>query len=192
MRDLGVMVKYLIMQFYTTPRVMQIVGADGISPEVFDYDPASLIPSHGPGENPDGPSALTARQRARIFADNLRFLILPGSLHEMTQMVMKLGLIQLKKAGVKISSQTIAEAWSVANYGTFEGNTEIEKWQNEQEMDIAFAARMKEEAGALGLLQPPGGAAPGKNPEGRPNANTAAPALQQKDGGTRSTITTSK
>lgn len=195
MRDLGVMVKFLIMQYYTTPRVMQIVGADGITPEVFDYDPASLIPSHLPGEDPDrGPSQSSARDRARVFADNLRFFILPNSLHELSQMVMKLGLIQLRKAGIKIDSQTIAESWNVPNYGTIEGNTVMERWQNEQEMDLAIAARMKEVAGGLGLLPTmPGAAAPGKpNPEGRPNSYSAPPTIKAKDNGTRSTIATSK
>lgn len=195
MRDLGVMLKYLIMQYYTTARVMQIVGPDGVTPEVFDYDPTTLVPSHLPGENPsDGPSKADARTRARVFADNLRFFILPNSLHEMTQMVMKLGLIQLKKSGVMIDSQTIAEAWNVPNYGTIEGSTVIDRFKTEQEMQLTFAARMKELATSLGLV-PPGAAAPAagkQNPEGRPPSNTAPPALASKDGGTRSTITTSK
>ena len=195
MRDLGVMVKYLICQYYTTTRVMQIIGPESIAPEVFDFDPANLIPSHLPGESPDAPSLTDRIRRARVFADNLRFFIMPGSMHELTQMVMKLGLIQLKKAGVKISSQTLAEAWSVPNYGSFDGNTEIEKWKSEQETDLEFAARMMAIKTALGGGAAPGGGGPPgapPNPEGRPNANTAAPELKSKDNGARSTITTSK
>jgi hypothetical protein len=194
MRDLGVMLKYLVLQYYTTPRIMQIVGADGVAPEVFDYDPSSLVPSHLVGESPDHASPSSKIIRARTFADNLRFFILPNTLHEMQQMVMKLGLIQLKKSGVKIDSQTIAEAWAVANYGNIDGSTVLEKFQAEQEMDLVQAARMKAIAGAEGLLPtaPPGAPKPGGgNPEGRPNANTAPPKLEQRDGGTRSTITTS-
>jgi hypothetical protein len=192
MRDLGVMVKYLIMQYYTTPRIMQIVGPTGVTPEVFDYDPTRIIPSHMPGESPDSPSASTAAQRARTFADNLRFMILPGTLHEMTQMVMKLGLIQLKKAGVIIDSQTIAEAWQIPNWGSIEGSTVIERYKREKEMEIEFAARMAELGQSLGMGQPPGAAAPGKNPEGRPATNANPPKLESKDGGARSTISTSK
>ena len=144
MRDLGTMVKYLICQYYTTTRVMQIVGADGVAPVIFDYSPDQLIPSHGPGEDVEKPSALAPRERARIFADNLRFFITPHSLHEITQTVMKLGLIQLRKAGVKISSQTIAEAWGVPSYGHIDGSQRrLRSWKSEQEMDIEFAARMK-------------------------------------------------
>jgi hypothetical protein len=191
MRDLGVMVKYLILQYYTTPRIMQIVGPDGVTPEVFDYNPASLVPSHMPGEAPESPSAANAIQRARVFADNLRFFIMPNSLHEITQMSMKLGLIQLKKAGVMIDSQTIAEAWNIPSWGRIPGNTVLERWKAEQEMQIEFAARMKEVGESLSLM-PPGAAGPGKGPEGRPPSGNAPPALRSKEGGARSTITESK
>lgn len=192
MRDLGVMVKYLILQYYTTPRIMQIVGPDGVTPQVFDYDPAKLVPSHMPGEAPDAPSAQNAIQRARVFADNLRFFILPNSLHEITQMVMKLGLVQLKKAGVMIDSQTIAEAWNIPSYGRIPGNTVIERYKAEKEMELEFMARMKELGEGLGLGGPPGAAEPGKAPEGRPPSGNAPPSLKSKEGGARSTIAESK
>jgi hypothetical protein len=195
MRDLGVMVKFLILQYYTVPRVMQIVGPDGVSPQVIDYDPAKIIPSHLPGENVEQPSASNAIQRARNFADNLRFFILPNSIHELTQMVLKLGLIQLKKAGVKIDSQTIAEAWNLPSYGRIPGNNILERWKAEQEMDLEFAARMMEIKQSVlpgDPSQPPGGASPTKNPEGRPPVNTDPAEIKQKEGGARSTITTSK
>jgi hypothetical protein len=192
MRHLGDMVKYLILQYYTVPRVMQIVGADNITPEVFDYDPASLVPSHVAGEPVEQPSSHDKLKRARIFADNLRFFILPNSLHEMQQVQHKLALIQLRKAGVMIDSQTIGEAFNIPAYGVIDGSTVIERWQNEQKMQLAFAAEMQAIAGAAGVGQPPGGASAGKAPEGRPNANTAPGKIQSKDGGARSTITTSK
>jgi len=111
-------------------------------------------------------------------------------------MVMKLGLIQLKKAGVMIDSQTIAEAWNVPNYGNIDGATVIDKFKNEQRDQLIFAAQMKELAGGLGLGTPggqPGAPKPGGgNPEGRPATNAAPPQLQQKEGGARSTIATSR
>jgi len=142
-------------------------------------------------------SAADKITRARTFADNLRFFILPNSLHEMTQMAMKLGLVQLRKAGVKIDSQTIAESWELPNYGQLDGNTIIERYQAEQEMDLEFAARMQIIAGAEGLVPPgtpPGAAAPPAkpNPEGRPPSGQAAPKLVSKNGGERSTITESR
>jgi hypothetical protein len=90
----------------------------------------------------------------------------------------------------------------VPNYGQLDGSTEMEKWKSEQEMDLEFAARMMAIKAALGggggdqgggaggaggaPKPPPGG------PEGRPNADTAPPRLEQKDQGTRSTIATSR
>jgi hypothetical protein len=196
MREIANQVKYLILQYYTTPRVMQIVGPNDIPEELFDYNPAELTPSHMPGENPDlGKSAADSVTRAKALADNLRFFITPRSLHELTQMAMKLGLIQLRKAGVQIDSQTIAEAWSVPNYGDIPGSTVREKWENEQQQNLEFAAKMKELGASLsgaGSGLPPGAAGPGKNPEGRPPSGQAAPHLVQKDGGARSTIAESK
>ena len=194
MRDLGNMVKYLVLQYMTTSRIMQYVGTDNVTPESFDYDPASLVPSHLPGESPDTESPTSKITRARTFADNLRFFILPNSLHEMSQMVMKLGLIQLKKSNVIMDSQTIAEAWNVPNFGTLPGNTVIERWKAEQEMQLEQAARLKEIGASLTGVVPPGGTGPGKGaPEGRPMAPGAAGlALETKDGGTRSTIASKK
>lgn len=202
MRDLGVMVKYLICQYYTTTRLMQWVGPDGISREIFDYDPTSLIPSHLPGEDVNSASPVDKIRRARVFADNLQFFILPNSLHELQQMQMKLLLIQLRKAGIFIDSKTIAEACSVPNYGNIPGNTVLERYEAEQEMQLEWAARGQQIANALGLIPPggapagqppPGAPAPGGGaPEGRPPSFNAPPSIQQKDGGSRSTIATSK
>ena len=204
MRELGSMVKYDICQYFTTARVMQWVGADGMTKETFDYDPSSLIPSHLPNEDPAQASKNTQAQRARIFADNLRFLIMPGTLHEMTQMVMKLGLIQLKKAGVMIDSQTIAEAWNIPNWGRLPGSTVLERWQSEQKMQIENAAMLQKLAASEGLVPPgappPGGGAgappgapgpEGSQPEGRPATFQQPPKLESKDNGARSTISTS-
>lgn len=190
MRDVGNMVKYLVLQYLTTSRVMQYVGADGIAPEVFDFQPDSIVPSHLKGENVDDPSPTSKIQRARTFADNLRFFILPNSLHEITQTVMKLGLIQLRKAGIAIDSQTIAEAWSIPNFGSIPGSTVRERFKAEKEEELVFAARMQAIGESLGLGGPPG--AGGKQQEGRPPSGQASPALKQKDGGTRSTITESR
>lgn len=195
MSDLGEMVKYLILQYYTTPRVLKWVGADGIDPSVFDYDPTRVIPSHLAGENVEGKSTYSDQERARHLADNMTFTISPNTLHEITQMVMKLGLVQLKKAGVKISSETIARAWQIPNYGQFDGSTELEKFQSEQEQDIINMARAKQVADAVGLTPqaPPGAPKPnGAAPEGRPASMSAPPSLQSKDGGARATIATSK
>jgi hypothetical protein len=106
---------------------------------------------------------------------------------------MKLGMIQLKKAGVQIDSQTIADAWSLPNYGNIPGSTVREKFQQEQKENLMFAAQMKELGMTLtegGQMNAAGAAAGGKEQEGRPPSGQEAPALKQKPDG-RSTITES-
>jgi hypothetical protein len=203
MRDLGMMIKYRVLQYFNTPRVMQYVGPEGISRKTWDYNPAELIPSHLSGEDPESKSRYSPVERAKNFADNLRFFITPNSLHELTQIAMKLALVQLRKANIMIDSQTVAEAFNVPNYGTIEGSTVIEKYQREQEMRLEEMARMKLIAEMLGGGGaggaggagggPPGSPKPGGgSPEGRPATFNAPPSIQSKDGGTRSTIATSK
>ncbi len=197
LQQLGEMSKYLILQYMTSNRIMQYVGEDGMTTEVFDYDPESLVPSHMPFEanklRAGEKSDVSKLMRLRHYAENLRFMITPYSVHEITQMQKKLGMIQLKKAGVWISSKTIAETWNVPNYGDVGGNTEIERYWAEKELELEHMAKLK--AVGEGLLGGGGGvpgAGGGGNPVGRPNALTASPALKQKDGGERSTIATSK
>lgn len=220
MRDLGDMVKFLVLQYFTVSRAIQYVGPDNIASEVIDYNPSMIVPSHMAGEgtlNPDQTaksSAYSAMQRARIFAGNLRFFITPNSLHEIAQMAAKLALLQLKKGGVKVDSQTIAEAFNVPNYGEIQGATVLDKCKTEQQMDVVGAMQAQMIAAAIqaaaeqavqGTLPqtpptlppapgaPPGApdASSGAGAEGRPPSYEQAPQIVQKDGGTRSTISTS-
>lgn len=210
MRDLGEMMKYLILQYYDSARVMRIVGEDGITPETFDYDPTSLIPSHMPGESPDAGSIYNKVERARRFAETLTFFITPNSLHAITQMSRQLLYLQLYRAQFPIDSRTVAEALDIPNYGNKpDGNTVNERWKSEQEEKLEFASRMAQLKNALpGLAPPPqpggppggapspmgpGGAAGPTHPqEGRPPSAQVPPQIVSKDGGTRSTIIESK
>jgi hypothetical protein len=191
MREIADQVKFLVLQHVPPARVMQVVGEDNMTLTAFDYDPDTMVPSHLPDEDPGdaekpSPSKVTQAERARVFAANLRFIITPRSLHEMTQMVMRLGLIQLKKAGVQIDSQTIADSWSVPNYGMIPGSTVREKFQQEQEENLIFAAKMKELGMSIseqGQMNQAGAQAGGKQQEGRPPSGHESPALKQKPDG---------
>lgn len=191
MREIADQVKFLVLQHVPPARIMRVVGEDGMTMEAFDYKPDTMVPSHLPGEDPgtaekpkDSPTSQI--ERARVFASNLRFVITPRSLHEMTQMSMRLGLIQLKKAGVQIDSQTIADSWSIPNYGTIEGSTVQEKFKTEQKGNLIFAAEMKELGMSLtdqGQMNAAGAAAGGKEQEGRPPSGQQEPSLKQKPDG---------
>ncbi|MFZ0731393.1 MAG: hypothetical protein WAM79_03615, partial [Candidatus Sulfotelmatobacter sp.] len=72
MGDVLEMQKYQILQYFNTARVMTYVGPDGVTPETFDFDPERIIPSHMPGEDPQGSSLFSRMERAKSFARQLR------------------------------------------------------------------------------------------------------------------------
>ena len=58
-----------------------------------------------------------------------------------------------------ISSETVAKAFDIANYGSAEGSTEIQKWQWEQKQKLEFAAQLQQLQAGLAAT-PAGPAAP--------------------------------
>src|SRR6185369_1836939 len=143
--DIMEMVLYDVMQYYPTGRIMAYVGPDGVSVETFDLDPASLVPSHALGENAEnGPSAFTKMERTKMFLENIHATITPGSLHGIVQTPQKLLMMQLQRSGFPISSETVAKAMDLGNWGTLEGNAEYEKWCSEQRQKLEFAVGMKQ------------------------------------------------
>lgn len=198
----GQQCKYHILQYYDTRRVMQYVGPDAITRDTFYYDPNSLVPSHMPDENKEERSRFNKVERARNFADNLRLYITPHSAHEIVQMSHRLGLIQLRKAGVQIDSRTLAESWNLYNFGDRpRGNTIYERYWDEQNDLAQHAVKVKQlvdyvQQAGMGLTPALGAAANQVTPfvpprEGRPPSGKEAPILVQKDQGARATISES-
>lgn len=190
LRDLGLMMKFLIIQYMTTSRTMQYVGAKGIAPEVFDYSPEMITPSHLPGEqtfDPEGnpvKSNADVYTRAKTFANNLRYFITPHSLHYIAQKEMKLNLLALLGKGVPVDPETISGQFDLPNWGTIDGSTIKEKvfaWAKEQLTEKAEIAKLEK---ALGLGQPEEsgkpGPAPGAPGAGRPSTNKKGPKAAQK------------
>jgi hypothetical protein len=191
LRDMGNMVKYLILQYMTTAQVMQIVGAEGIPAEVFDYAPDMVIPSHLPGEqtiDSEGnavPSGADVFTRAKMFAKNLKYFITPHSLHYIAQNKFKLNLLAAAGKGVVIDPETMAHAFEIPNWGSIDGSTVKEKvfnWAKEQLTEKADIMKLEK---ALGMGPPPEegakpGPAPGQPGAGRPATNKKAPQAAQK------------
>lgn len=186
---LGQMMKFNIIQYMTTGRIMQYVGADQIAPEVFDYSPEMVTPSHMPGEQTiDGEGKPTESKtskfiRAKTFANNLRYFITPHSLHYIAQKEQKLNLLALLGKGVPVDPETIAGQFDLPNWGSIEGSTIKEKvfnWAKEQLTEKADLAKLEK---ALGLGPPPDeagkpGPAPGHG--GAPASNKKPPKAKQK------------
>lgn len=202
LRDLGEMMKYLIIQYMTVGRTMQYVGANGIAPEVFDYSPEMLTPSHMPGEQTISDTGeVVASQvdpftRTRTFAQNLRYFITPHSLHYIAQKEMKLNLLALLGKNVPVDPETIAAQFDLPNWGSIEGSTIKEKvfnWAKEQLEEKADIAKLEK---ALGMGEPEeGGGKPGPKPGqgGRPASNKKGPQVKQKGAasGGRAVVSTS-
>jgi hypothetical protein len=203
LRDLGEMMKYLILQYMTTARTMQYVGAEGIAPQVFDYSPDAIVPSHLPGEKTfdekGQPVNTTASpyDRAKSFARNLRYFITPHSLHYIAQNKFKLNLLAAQGKGVMIDPETMANAFEIPNWGTIDGSTVKEKLFNWAKEQLTEKADVMKLAQALGMGGPPeDGGKPGPKPGqgGRPQTNANAPQLKQKglQSGGRAVVTTAK
>jgi hypothetical protein len=192
----GTQVGWLILQYMTTARLMQYAGTDAVELSTFDYNPASIVPSHLPGEpihtddQMPRASQYTPAQRARWFASNVKFLIQPHSAHELSQTTVKLGLLQLKQRGAPISWHTIEKSFEVPNVGNVDGNTETEKYRAETEDEIRFKARMavivKDLGAEMGLADQMSGAGkPNGSTQkgGRPPTAQAPPQQKQKGDG---------
>lgn len=191
MRDLGEMVKGDMMQWYDLPRRVQLLGADGGTEEDFDYDPNNMIPSHLPDEmalikkgtfDKNRPSRASIVQRAKAHINSCYFHVTPNSLHQITQLTRKMLYLQLWKGQFPIDPLTVAEALDIPNFGTAEklakaiGSDQVPRdvlgrWIAWQELKAKLGEALQ------------GGGMRGRKPSGQ-----VPPAMQQKDGGSRSTV----
>lgn len=210
---LAEMVKFMIPQWYDTAFIVSVIGAANTPPEVFDYDPGSMIPSHMPEEMvsteivpgqiswgiPNKQSLYPQVERARRFAKNVRLISIPSTLLKVTQMQEQLKYLQLQQKGFPISNHTVAKKLNIENFGEIAGNTEFEKWVNEQKVMLSIKAALAQMAAQL-MPQPPeddkgkGGGKGSSKAGGRPSSNEKPPKLKQKgkkDGAPRTTITNS-
>jgi hypothetical protein len=195
----GRQVGWRIIQYMPTARLMQYADIETLAMGCWDFDPASIVPSHSRGENPFEEDGVTPRasmwtkmQRAKQFAKNIRMIIMPHSLHEYAQVSYKLGLTQLRGRGFPIAAATVMEAFEIPDVAKPAGNTEQERFYSEKEDEIVHAARLQKIVQEMGVEQglaiPPG--AGGPKPTGRPPSNKQPAHQAQKDGG-RPIISTS-
>lgn len=207
-KSVGVRVKFLIPQWFDTSRIMEYVGPEGISREVFDYDPNNIVPSHMPDEqNPDGSFPTTesrydALTRARYFAKQIRLVSVPSTLLKITQMQEQLKYLQLKRGQAPISWLTVFKKMDVENpeqeiERSFQEEAKLAKLKILTQVDIMqMLKQMGIDPSILG-----GGEGGGGNPKGggsgkpgRPSSGQKGPRIRQKGGGggePRTTVTES-
>lgn len=188
--------KFMIPQWYDTARIVSILGPDGIVPEVFDFDPHSMIPSHMAeemvmGQVPSTPSYYPKLERARRFAKNIRLVSVPSTLLKVTQMQEQLKWLQLYRGGAPIAFADVAKKMDIENYGEVKGSTLRERYINEKMEDLEMQAKAQAFAMSLGLGGPPQDGKGGKGKAGRKPSGHEPPKIKQRKNGS-TTVTESK
>jgi len=201
-KSVGMRVKYLILQWFDTQRIMEYVGPDKMAPEVFDYKPNDLVPSHLPdemvgGQFPETESKYTNLERARWFVKQIRLISVPSTLLKVTQMQQQLFYVQLKKMGAPISWLTIFRSADVPSpeaeiESSFQEQEKLEKMKLMAQIDIAMTMKKV----GIDPAQMGGGDAGGGKPHagGRPSSGQKAPKIKAKGakgGEPRTTVTES-
>lgn len=180
----------LALQFYDSRRKIKVFGDDGISKEDIDYDPGTMVPSHLPGEDRSRPSLFQNWQRIRWTIEQLSYEIEPYSQAQVSRIGRNLVLLQLFKMGFPVGPWTIGKGLGL-NMGDppkkRDGSdcvTQLDEWQTWREIQAAHQVELQQLIGQATGQQ-------GQGP-GRPATNQAPPQIKQKDGGTRSTLATSR
>jgi len=185
--EIGEWRKSMYFQFYTRQRMIRIADPDAAEMlKAVKYVPEKLVP-YTTGDTPEARSA-----KARAYLDDYRYEVSESGISELARMSQTLLYVQLKKIGFPLSNYTLAKIARVPNYGPPPKgtNTEFERWLAEQRMTMELQVELAQQMqAATGGTQ----AAPdlGGGPEGRPGSFQKPPQIQSKDGGARSTITTS-
>jgi hypothetical protein len=187
MRDWAEQWKGHFFEFYSVKKRFQILGRDGVTKEDFDFDPASLVPSNL--ELPVIGSGGTRSERARLHMRNFHFTIVPNSIYQMTQSTRRLLLLQLARLGMPISPIYLMEQFDIPNPQKMVDDFWEYKLEEAQKMtEVQIAAMAMSPMGMLGNAVNQGLFGGGKGQSGRPPSGNEPPHVEQKDGGTRSTI----
>lgn len=173
-------------QFYTVPRIIKTVGDDGIPTDV-QFTPEKIVPMV------TGETAVARTSRAKQMVADFAYSVSQSGISEIVRTQQKLLYLQLQKSGMPISWWTLAQIFQIPNFGPPpEGtNTELERWIAQQrivaDLQADIAANQQADLAAAGA-QPTGPT--GDEGPGRPQSLQKPPKIVQKDGGTRSTVTT--
>jgi hypothetical protein len=172
-RQLAEWRKAYYFQFYTRGRILITTGLGADDEESdFEYTPDKIVPQI------DGETLTLRQERTKRYISEFRASLTESGINEMHRMTARLSILQLRKA-IPIDAWTVADYWRVSNYGPKPDGTHnvMERFIAEQHMNRELAEEMG--GGQMG-----GGA-------GRPHSNQRPPKIQQKDGGSRSTVRTS-
>jgi hypothetical protein len=133
--ELAMLFMWLVLQFDTMRRRLEILGANGLVKEDFDFDPAKLSPAEAPGVPFDAPVMRKGIAHGRRFG----YSIVPRSVFRVTDVQNKLFYFQLWRDGrFPISPWKLAKVWDIDNFGEAPHETEIENWEAWMERQTKF------------------------------------------------------
>jgi len=189
------MLKFLIAQYFTTRRVMSIIGPDGVASEVFDFNPNSLVPSHMPWEDKNNPTSKASRiERAKWLAQNIIVKSVPSALLNVTQMQEKMIYMNALQRGWPVSFSTAFKKIGI-EWPETPGSDEFERYKAEQYQLLD----LKIKAAQLAAVEMPGAAGPNGSGQGKGGGRTPSgkqpPKLEKRgtqDGNLRTVVSQSK
>ena len=174
------MLKFMILQYFSTRKLMSYIGPDGVSTAVFDFEPNSIVPSHMPWEKDQGKQSEVSRlERAKWFAQNLEVISVPSFLLNVTQMQEQMKWLNFLQRGMPVSFSTAMKKLGVENWGNTPGATEFEKYKHEQFELLEMKAKAAQIAQVEGLGGEDKGKGQGKG-GGRPPSGKKPPKLEQR------------
>lgn len=130
LRELGLMMRANFFQFYSVERRIEVLGAEGMDFEDFDFDPGSLVPAFMSQDfnsekessrflNPNG-EMKPRSERAQAHINSFSYYIAPNSLLSLAKTQDKLMYLQLFRMGV-IDPITLLEKLEIPNIGELPG-----------------------------------------------------------------------
>ena len=174
------MLKFMILQYFNTRKIMSYIGPDSTATEVFDFEPNSIVPSHMPWEKDTKKTSETDRlTRAKWFAQNFEAVSVPSFLLNVTQMQEQMKWLNFLQRGMPVSFSTAMKKLGVDNWGDTPGATEFEKYKHEQFELIDMKAKAAQVAAADGLGGDDKGKGQGRG-GGRPPSGKKPPKLEQR------------
>ena len=212
LRNVAEMIKVNIFQYEDTAKRVTILGDAGQALSDFDFDPNSLIPAMEPGQPGYTPlldASLPIAQRAQSAHKMFVFTVAPNSILAMNAQEQKMLRLQLARMGY-FDFWSLMESLEVPNIGQppaiplppltppdptaviaslqqRDGHYSLNP-QNGQVMELRVPLTVTERLIAQQLL----GIGMTANPAGRKASGQESPKIEQKDGGSRQTVTESK
>jgi hypothetical protein len=176
LKQLGTMRIGYYLQFYTAERIVTSTNAND-EPEDWLYNQDQIV---GRVEQEPLESRIA---RARMLLAEFRYRVTKSGVSDINRMTTKLFFMQLMKdPKFPMDPWTFARVAELPRFGEEPTGTNsmLERWLAWQRMLAEFQKEFADSANGNG------------QPRGRPSSDTAPPRMVQKDGGTRTTVATSR